>query len=83
MGCVQKEPTWVVVHVGWGAANVVVLVEYVVVVDHVEVDDVVEVFVGIEEVGGVDSVEEMVDEGIIEELSLLTCVLEASLYQFA
>lgn len=79
MGCVQKEPTWVVAHIGLGAADVVVLVEYVVVVDLVEVDDVGEVFVGIEEVGDV----EIVDEGIIEELSLLTCVPEASLYQFA
>lgn len=81
-----------VAHVGWGAADVVVLV---VVVDLVEVDGVVGVFVGIEEMGGVevlggiedvgsvDNVEEMVDEGIIEELSLLTCVPEASLYQFA
>lgn len=89
MGCAQKEPTWVVVQVGWGAADVVVLV--VVVVGFVEVDDAFETV--LEVVGaliGVEAVEVVVevvdvdvdDKEIIEEL-LLTCVPEASLYQFA
>lgn len=87
MGCAQKEPTWVVVQVGWGAADVVVLV----VVGFVEVDDAFETV--LEVVGaliGVEAVEVVVevvdvdvdDKEIIEEL-LLTCVPEASLYQFA
>lgn len=89
MGCAQKEPTWVVVQVGWGAADVVVLV--VVAVGFVEVDDAPETV--LEVVGaliGVEAVEIVVevvdvdvdDKEIIEEL-LLTCVPEASLYQFA